>query len=113
MGVKTTTRKLQTLTIYVVRKKKGSRERSDLQQFMASCTNVRRRENAEKLGDSIYPLTVTVKGAPLFQLSKARWSKSAAVLYVLGNERFCQAREGWLVESLYSLVFFGLPPQLV
>lgn len=36
----------------------------------------------------IYPLTVTVKGAPLFQLSKARWSKSAAVLYVLGNERF-------------------------
>jgi hypothetical protein len=32
---------------------KGSRASSDLQQFMASCTNVTRRENAEKFTDSI------------------------------------------------------------
>lgn len=38
---------------YIYSMQKGSRASGDLQQFMASCTNVTRRENAEKFTDSI------------------------------------------------------------
>ena len=54
----------------------GSRASSDLQEVMASCTNVTRRENAEKITDSI----LINKQSRRTCVSKAQCEQSAAVL---------------------------------
>jgi hypothetical protein len=55
---------------------KGSRASGDLQQFMASCTNVTPRENAEKFTDSILINKQSTRAC----VSKAQCEQSAAVL---------------------------------